>query len=65
MDVVQVRGQWENEIVAHLGVLGVTAVDGVAGEGGGGSEIFLLAAAVGAGAVGAADPGDADAGAEG
>ena len=64
VDVVQVRGQWENEIVAHLGVLGVTAVDGVAGEGGGVAEIFLTSLAVGADAIGAADPGDADAGAE-
>jgi len=64
MDVIQVCGQWEDEIVVRLGVLGVAAVDGVAGEGGGVAEIFLTSLAVGADAIGAADPGDADAGAE-
>ncbi len=58
-----VGGQGEDEVGADEGVFGVAAVDGVAGEGGVVAEVFFVAEAEGAGAVGAADPGDADAGA--
>lgn len=61
--VVEAGGQGEDEVGADEGVLGVAAVDGVAGEGGVVAEVFFVAETEGAGAVGSADPGDADAGA--
>ncbi len=60
--VVEGGGQGEDEVGADEGVFGVAAVDGVAGEGGVVAEVFFVAEAEGAGAVDAADPGDADAG---
>jgi len=61
--VVEGAGEGVNEVGADEGVLGVAAVDGVAGEGGVVAQVFFMAETEGAGAVGAADPGDADAGA--
>ena len=62
--VVERGREGVDEVRAGEGVLGVASVDGVAGEGGVVAEIFFVAEAEGAGAVGAADPGDANAGAE-
>jgi hypothetical protein len=59
--VVECGGEGEGEVGADERVFGVAAVDGVAGEGGIVAEIFFVAKAEGAGAVRAADPGDADA----
>jgi len=63
--VVEPGRKGEGEVRAHEGVLGVAAVDGVAGEDGVVAEVFLVAAAEEAGAVGATDPRDSDAHAEG
>jgi hypothetical protein len=62
-DVGVVEGGWKGEgkVGTDQGVLCVAPVDGVAGEDGIVAEILFAAAAEGAGAVGAADPGDADA----
>ena len=51
----------ESEVGADEGVFGVATVDGVAGEDGVVAEVFFVAKTEGTGAVGAADPGDADA----
>ena len=58
-----VEGVWERvgEVGADENVLGIAAVDGVAGEDGVVAEVLFGAAAEGADAVGSADPGDADA----
>ena len=63
--VLEGGGEWVGEVGADEGVLGVTSVDGVTGEGEVVAEIFFAASAEGAGAVGASDPGDADAHADG
>ena len=63
--VVEGFGERVNEVGAGESVLGVASVDGVAGKGGAVAEVFFVAATEGAGAVGAADPGDADASAGG
>ena len=62
-DVGVIEGVREcvDEVGADEGVFGVATVDGVAGEGGIVTEVFFVAETEGAGAVGAADPGDADA----
>jgi len=60
--VVEGGGQRVDEVGTDEGVFGVATVDGVAGEGGVVAEVFFVAEAEGAGAVGAADPGDAYAG---
>ena len=60
--VVEGVGEGEDEIGTDEGILGVASVDGVAGEGGVVAEVFFVAETEGAGAVGAADPGDAYAG---
>jgi len=65
---VSVRERWGkrvDEVGSGCGVLGIASVDGVAGEGDVVAEVFFSAAAEGAGAVGASDPGDSDAGAFG
>jgi hypothetical protein len=62
MERVECGGDGKYEIGAREGVFGVASVDGVASESGGVAEVFLAAKAVGAGAVGSAEPGDADAG---
>jgi len=59
--VVEGVGERVHEVGADEGVFGVAAVDGVAGEGGVVAEILFVVSAEAAGAVGAADPGDADA----
>jgi hypothetical protein len=61
--VVEGVGEGKHEVGADEGVLRIAAVDGVAGEGGVVAEVFFVAETEGAGSVGAADPGDADAGA--
>jgi hypothetical protein len=63
--VVEFGKERVGEVGADEGVFGVASVDGVAGEGGVVAEIFFVAKTEGAGAVGATDPGDADAGAFG
>jgi hypothetical protein len=63
MGVVEGVGQRVDEVGTDEDVFGVAAVDGVAGEGGVVAEVFFVAEAEGAGAVCAADPGDAHAGA--
>jgi hypothetical protein len=60
---VEGGGYREHKIGASEGVFRVASVDGVAGEGRGVAEIFFATAAIGAGTVGAAQPGNADAGA--
>ncbi len=62
VDVVERVGKGVGEVGANEGVLGVASVGGVAGEGGVVAEVLFAAKAERAGAVGAADPGDADAG---
>ena len=64
VQVIEAGRQRMDEIGARDGELGVAAVDRVAGEVWRVAEIFLAAAAVGAGAVDPAHPGDADARAE-
>jgi hypothetical protein len=59
--VIEGVGEWVGEVGADEDVFGIAAVDGVAGEDGVVAEVFFAAAAEGAGAVGSADPGDADA----
>ena len=54
-----------DEVGVGLRVLDVATVDGVAGEDDVVAEIFFVAQAEGAGAVGASDPGDSYAGADG
>src|SRR5205823_2531836 len=56
-------GNCQAELGASQGVFCVASVDGIAGEGGEIAEVFLGPATVRAGAVGAAKPGDAYAGA--
>jgi hypothetical protein len=63
--VVEGGRKREGEVGADEGVLGVASVDGVAGEDGVIAEIFFVAKAEGTGSVGAPDPGDADAHAQG
>jgi hypothetical protein len=59
--IVEGVGEWVGEVGADEDVLAIAAVDGVAGEDGVVAEVFFAAKAEGAGAVGSADPGDADA----
>src|SRR5579875_919291 len=54
-------GKGDEKIRARHRVFGITAVHRIAGEGGVVAEIFAAFAAQRAGAVGAAQPGDADA----
>src|SRR5712692_8964900 len=61
VEVVQSRWNWKNKIGAGQGVFGVAPVDGVTGKAWGVAEVLLAAPAVGAGAIGASDPGNADA----
>ncbi len=61
VDVVETGGEGIDEVGAGQGVFGIAAIDGVAGKDGVVAEVFFAAAAEGASAVGAADPGDADA----
>ncbi len=63
--VVEPGRKREGEVGTDEGVLGVATVDGVAGEDRVVAEVLFVAAAEEAGAVGAADPGDSDAHAEG
>src|SRR6185437_9699291 len=58
VNIVEACGQRENEIPARECVFGVAAVDGVAGKRGRIAKIFLTSAAIRAGAVDSADPGD-------
>jgi len=58
-------GERVGEVGADEDVFGVASIDGVAGEGGVVAEILFVAEAEGAGAVGASDPGDTDAHADG
>ncbi len=62
--VVEGVGERIEEVGTDEGVLGVASVDGVAGEDGVVAEVFFVATAEGAGAVGATDPGDSYAGVE-
>jgi hypothetical protein len=59
--VIEGGWEWVGEVGANEGVFGIATVDGVAGEGEIVAEVFFTANAEGAGAVGAADPGDANA----
>ena len=60
VQIVQRIRQRKHEIGAGDGVLGIAAVDAVAGEGRSVAEVLHPAAAVRAGPIRAADPGDAD-----
>jgi hypothetical protein len=62
--IVQSCRKWHHEIAARAGEFGVTAVDGVAGEGGRVAEILVALTAIPAGSIRAADPGHAHASAE-
>src|SRR5215469_4536730 len=61
VEIIELSGNRKAEIGPGERVLGITAVDGVAGECRRITQVLHFAAAVGAGAVGAADPGDTDA----
>jgi hypothetical protein len=62
-EVIELRRNGKAEIGAGERVFGVTSVHGVTGEGGTVAEVFQAAAAKKTGAIGAAKPGDTDAGA--
>src|SRR5215470_11151846 len=64
MQIVEVAGNGEAEIRARQSILRIAPIDGVTSKGWEVAEVFHIVTAVGAGAVGAAEPGDADAGAE-
>jgi hypothetical protein len=59
VESVEDGGDREDEIGTGEGVFGVASVDGVAGESWGVAEVFFAALAVGASAIGAAEPRDA------
>jgi hypothetical protein len=61
VEIIKGGGNGGSEIVAGYGVFGIASIDGVAGKGWGVAEVLFAAAAVGAGSIGAAEPGDADA----
>jgi len=63
VEIIELRGNGKAEIGAGERVLGVTSVHGVTGERGTVAEVFHVAAAKRTGAIGAAEPGDPDAGA--
>jgi hypothetical protein len=65
LEVVEGIRERDGEIGTGDGVLGIAAVDGVAGEDGRVAEVFVTAETIGTGAVDASEPGDADAGAGG
>ena len=64
MQVVQFTGKFKHKVTARHGVFRIAAVDGVSGEDGRIAKILEAATAVWASSVYAADPGNADAGAE-
>jgi hypothetical protein len=63
VEVVELRGNRKTKVGAGKGVAGVPSVHGVTSEGGEVAQVFHIAAAVKAGAVGAAQPRNPDAGA--
>ncbi len=65
MEIVEAGGQRKDEISARDGILGVAAVDRVARENGRVAKVLHASTAVRASAVDSADPGDADARADG
>ena len=65
IDVVERRGQREDEVGARCGIFGVPAVNGVSGESGRVAEVLQFVAAIPARSVSAADPRNAHAGAHG
>jgi hypothetical protein len=62
--VVQLFVQWINKIVARNGILGVAAIDAIAGENGRIAKILTAAPAVGTTSIYAAHPRNSDASAQ-
>ena len=64
MEIVELRRNRKTKVGAGECVFRIASIHGVAGEGGEVAQVFHIATAVSAGAVGPAEPGNTDAGAE-